>query len=302
MQEETIDAPPVPAAPLNGDSGMSGIFDSLATAESKVVAEPAGQEGDEGASQPGQTDQNGVQKTPASQSPRVYAQRFKTPEELETAYFASSKEGRRLNSVLREVMAERNQLKADLEAAKLQASAPAFKELSKEELQEMARDNPLAAQEYLIEKRMREYKLENQKTEQAKLSQEREREKANLESHIIRRSDQMSADSDNFPEYIALIPVMDEIMDKVPDVVGHSWTPEVLYFMAYGIKSLQALKQSKKLSDAERQRAARIASASSQAIGGSGTGSTGNDHLPNDDSDESFNKRLLAKAPKSLFG
>lgn len=290
-----------------GSAGAAGVFDNLALPPEAAAAPetkpgtPAagaapGAEGQPAASQGEQP------PAAAAQPPKMFAGRFPTPEALETAYNESSKEGRRLYALLKEADAFRETLETQLSDLKTQSELGSFKELTKEELQKLAEENPLAAQEYIADKKLRERELVRFKTEKEKAGKEQALSRKGMEDHIMMRSQQMESDAQNFPDYSNLMPLMEEIMDRAPELTGHRWTPELLYFASYGYRALQAGLKARQASAQDTEEARKKAEADALRAGSSGPTATGSAPAGGGgDTDEAFNARLVSKAPKPVF-
>jgi hypothetical protein len=115
-------------------------------------ANPAGAPSSQtpGTTTPGQQGQGQPQVPP--QPAKLFAGKYKTPEDLERAYLESHAEvGRRLSTW----EAEKQTFTSKLEElqAELSRRQPAFKELSQEELTKLRSEEPASYTEYLLQKR-----------------------------------------------------------------------------------------------------------------------------------------------------
>src|SRR5258708_8983165 len=118
----------------------TGVFDHISTAPN-------------GATETKPSTDTGASTTKSTEtSQRIYAGRFKAPEDLEIAYGESTKEGLRLYSELearkQEVNAMREKMAEIEDQAKVTASLPSFREISEDALKKLAQEDPLAASRY----------------------------------------------------------------------------------------------------------------------------------------------------------
>ena len=293
-------------------SGSGGVFDNLALPPEEApptppvapeapetplkVEEPLAPEGKPASEEPPKP------TPPVAAPPKLYAGRFTTPEHLEIAYDESSKEGRRLAGLLKNADATAEALQEKLEELELQSQLGSFKELTPEELKALHEQDALKAAEYLAQ-------LNVHKSDKARMERElKERQKQAKREDEIRiasieaKAESMERDVQNFPNFKVYQPLMDQIMNRVPEISGHKWSPEIIYYAAAGYVAAQAAKQSASQSEESRKKAEEEARAQAQRAGSSGP--TGTNSAPpggEGDSDEAFNKRLQQKAPKPLF-
>ena len=236
--------------------------------------------------------------------PKLLAGRFKTPQELETAYAESSHEGLRLHRELETYRGEVKKrddevadLREQLEAAK---NTPAFKELTEDEINSLSTAKQF---EYFAEKNARKQRQEGEKAERAKQKQQQEKERSETKAAVFARIDAMEADSENYPEFKALKPVMNEVIDMTGGVVsGYKWTPDLLYLCAQGLKTIRQVAASKKTASESAKKAADKAAADAHAAGRTGRPAT-RTAPPGEDpnSDEAFMRETLGAGAPKIF-
>jgi len=245
---------------------------------------------------------------PAAPTPKLYAGRFKTPEELEVAYGHSSAEGKRLHGLVTEADKERESLRLENETLKAQLAAPpAPPELTKEQLEQLS---PAEQAQYATQKVLREKEAADRKKATEADVKRKAAERAATEEGIHTTAKAMAADPAKFPDYGALTPLMDELLDAVPELRGHPQVPFVTYYAAYGFKALQAARAgaeatAKAAAEAKAKAEADAARAGAGA-GGGGTGGSGAGARPGvpgtlDEETRLHNEALLRAAPKRIF-
>ena len=248
--------------------------------------------------------------------PRPFMGRFKTLSESETAYRRTEVEASRLfheNKTLKEshtkALADRETevaaLKVEIEHIR---ATPAIRELSKEELTQLWKDDPAAAGEYLTDKKLRERDAVTAKAaaaDQVRAKQERLKQ---ANQRIEARRAAMQKDAENFPQFEDLAPNVRDILKITEDergetpLRGHEWAEELAYLAAYGRAAILAEKNTKAALHAATKKVYRIAAAgaamtSGPARGGAGQGSGGL-RTP---TTESKGARIVKAAPKNRF-
>jgi len=223
-----------------------------------------------------------------------------TGEELAKAYENSTTEALRLNETSKQY--QQRVTAAETKINELQAKldeTPPFKVLTKEELKEL---DPADQVDYAVKKNAWETQRDNRKNELAKAQETQKAQAQETKNYIYSRTEHMLSNAADFPGYKDLMPVMEQILDRVPSLAGMRETPDVLYYAALGLQKYREGKVSQSAEEKARQEAAATASAQAAAAGG------GNPPAPveatnpgDDDSDEAFNKRVLAAAPRSIF-
>lgn len=221
--------------------------------------------------------------------PRVIFGRFKTGREVEDALFRSQEEGKRLfneTKTLKEAHQKDletrdiqvKQLQAELEEARTQSG---FKELSKEELNALWKENPSEAAAYMQAKDRRERASEDRK---ARIEQET-KDQAELESRITsenrKAQDYLRSHPEEFPGYDELRPVINSIIESTrygyaggkSPFTGHRDSPALLFYAAKGIQAVKLELEGKKVAkeakeQAERKSRADAASTSSPTPSG----------------------------------
>lgn len=223
-----------------------------------------------------------------------------TGDELSKAFEHSSAEGIRLDQTVRQVQQE---LAAERAArAELEEKAnetPPFKILTKSEMKEL---DTVDLAEYISKRDKWETQKDTRKETLTRAKAVHEAETKAVKEHIYARSEHMMNDAVNFPGYKDLMPVMEQILDRAPHMAGRRETPDLLYFAALGLQKYREGKVSKDAEQKAKDEAAAQAAAQAAAAGsGNPPAPVGAPTPQDDDSDEAFNKRLLAKAPKRIF-
>lgn len=250
-----------------------------------------------------EANKDGQPVTPATEI-KVGGRTYKDVAELTKAHEESSSEGLRLykeQETLRSEMSKRDKaieaLKSELEVAK---KTPPFKELNDEELRGLWSEDPVKASKYL--ESLRDYKngQERIKSEQEAAKVRSESEKKEVYEYVNARIDAMTKDPKTYPDYQALRPVMDEILEITNGSVGgRKWSADLVYIAALGLKALRSHQAGLSKTQEAEDKAKADATALAAASGGTPAGGS----APNldDDSDDAFQERLVKSAPKKLF-
>ena len=299
---------------INPPSQGGGVFDNLRVpslpADSPSSLEPSppvssspnvvapGQPGGESTSTP-------ITPAPTTTPSKLYAGRYQSVEQLESAYDNSSKEGRRLAGILKERDTNLKKLNDQLAELQLQADLGQFVELSPEELAKLEENAPHKASEYRMELKMRKAETARIKRDKAVTETHAAEQKQALEASIMTRVDTMEADPVNFPGYKALQPIQDELIEATnEEITGYSWSPDILYLAAKGWQQLHVEKQSRISSEQARKAAAAKAAADAQQLGSNGAPTISNIPSGNGagtDDDNAFNQRLIKAGPQPIF-
>lgn len=223
-----------------------------------------------------------------------------TGEELAKAYEHSTTEALRLKD-----SEKQHQQRATAAEAKITElltkldETPPFQVLTKEQLKEL---DPADQVDYAVKKNAWETRRDSRKEQLAKVQETQKAQAQETKNYIYSRTEHMLSNATEFPGYKDLMPVMEQILDRVPSLAGMRETPDVLYYAALGLQKYREGKVSQSAEEKARQEAAATAQAQAAAAGG------GNPPAPvaptppvDDDSDEAFNKRVLAKAQKGIF-
>lgn len=255
------------------------------------------------ATEPGKTP-DPAQPNAGEQPPAVFKTTIRgreyTGDELSKAFEHSSAEGIRLDQTVRQVQQE---LAAERAArAELEEKAnetPPFKILTKSEMKEL---DPVDLAEYISKRDKWETQKETRKDSLTKAKAAHEAETKAVKDHIYARSEHMMTNAAEYPGYKALMPVMEQILDRMPNLAGRRETPDLLYYAALGLQKYREGKVSKDAEQKAKDEAAAQAAAQAAAVGsGNPPAPVGSTQTQDDDSDEAFNKRLLEKAPKRIF-
>lgn len=249
--------------------------------------------------------------------PRPLMGRFATLTEAEVAMRRSQDEGVRLSAELKALKEANTKALADREAevAALKEeietvrATPAVKELSKEELAALWKENPAEAAEYVQQKydRDRNVKAAKERAERAALERRENLVKTN--EAIERNVDEMKSDPKSFPKFDEMLPRMSEILrrtggEKSP-LRGQVWANELFYKAALGdIYQELLLKGTETQADAAetaRKKAESDAAALRAGKGdGGGSGST-TVVDPVKSEDKKWRDAVRASAPKPFL-
>jgi len=238
----------------------------------------------------------------------LLAGRFKTTQDLEVAYNESSKEGRRLNAELTKAESIVGELESKLAAMELENEVGSFRELTKEQLIELMNsedpEDRLAAQEYLVNRRLHEQNKSRLEKETKQRTANQERMASMKKKQIDAKFDEMKNDAVSYPEFTSLMPLMNEMADAVEDrLAGMPNGIEALYYMALGFRQLQAKQNGALKSKEELEKTKREAQMKARVAGSSGPTSTLK--VPSgknqDNDDDAFNDRLLKASQSKEF-
>lgn len=298
---------PFPVLP--GNESLDGsIAGAEAAAEVTTDNEPkvegaietqAGTEG--GAEAAAETDPNATKVDPAKPA-KLWAEQYKTPEELEIAHKHSSAEGKRLATRVKEIEASSAKQVSDLQAqlAELQMQVeigPEIKEPTDEELEAMG---PIKAARMIQKLGERKATAAKLKEKQEARAAEQKRWESDTKASIDNAISKMLKDGENFPDYRELTPAILEIADAVPWATGNPDSAQLLYFAAFGRRALSKLGEAKaKTKESEATaKATAAAAATATATAGSGAGTkdpvASGKQAPKPGSDEAVNQGMQA--------
>ena len=313
---QAVERNPFPVLP--GNESLDGSVAEPEKAEVTPEAEPVVEgevavESDEtvdGAEAAVETDPTKTATEP-EKTAKLWADQYKSPEELEIAYKHSSTEGKRLAGRVKEIeagaQAKANELTARIAELEMQVQiGPEIKEPTDEELEAMG---PVKAARAL--QKVTERKALAEKLKDKQLARENEAKKwdADVRAHIDESITRMQKDSENFPEYRELAPAILEIADNVPWATGNPNSAQLLYYAAFGRRALANVKSanSKTKESADKAKLKAAASATATAAAGAGGGTkdpVAAKKTPKPDSDEAVNARMQAayerKHPKLI--
>ena len=299
-------ATPAPASmPAPAPQSTGGFLDHIKVPESS----PADSKQTPPATPPAAAAAPGITPDPAQpkageQPPVVFKSTVRgreyTGEELTKAFESSSAEGIRLNQIVKQAQQE---LAAERVArAELEDKAnetPPFKLLTKSEMKEL---DTVDLAEYISKRDKWETQKETRKEALTKAQAAHKAETEAVKEHIYARSEHMMTNAADFPGYKDLMPVMEQILDRAPHMAGRRETPDLLYFAALGLQKYREGRASKDAEQKAKDEVAAQAAAQAAAAGGGNPPAPVGAPTPiEDDSDEAFNKRILAKSPKSIF-
>jgi hypothetical protein len=171
-----------------------------------------------------------------------------TVNELVKLYELSSAEGIRLAQKVKEVQELLNEKEKQLLELELKLDQPPFKILTDEEL-ELLPTKEQVAYHLKLEKWQQEKEAKKAKLEQIKKMEEEEQNK--LKEYIVSKVDEMSNDEKKYPNYNELIPTMEAIIQEAPFLTGHKETPEIVYYLALGLKYYKMLSEGKSVQEKE---------------------------------------------------
>ena len=255
---------------------------------------------------------------------------IKTPREAQAALLRSQQEAQRLfYEEVRPLQEARKKLEQDIadRDARLTAiqaelevvrTTPPFKELKEEELMELAKENPLASQKYLVEKSLRDQNAAAQKEAAIRRSQQQKEYYSKIRAKIDENYDRMSRNEEEFPLFNDLLDIRTEIANETQTfqgadgkmyspLLGHEWSPRINYEAALGRAYLKALKSGKAVKDSAAETARLTAEASAAvAAGGSGgngagAGSGGAQLDPKAQAEKDYKDRLRAAGSSHNF-
>lgn len=260
-------APEEKAKPEEGDQGGEAEgAEAKAEGEEKPEGEAEGKaEGDEPKAEP-----------EAAKPEKLYAGKYKTPEDLEVAYQHSSAEGKRLYSKVKEMesgFAKReSELLDKISELEIRAEVgPEPKDLTEEDLEKMGPAKAALALQKQTERKAALRELKAKAEARAKAQKD---EEAKVKAAIDEQLDAMESDDKSYPDFGTLKPRIGRLMEANPHMTGHPNAPLNFYLMAYGLQALalrgKAAKQSAE-SEAKAKAKAKAAAVGAGAAGAGGT-------------------------------
>lgn len=240
--------------------------------------------------------------------------RYGTLKEVEEAMRRSQDEGVRLYQETRNLkethqreLATRDQmvesLKAELEEVRTHG---VFKELPKEELEALAKENPRAYTDYVIEKRERDRQLQMSKSERETEVRSRRERQEQLREAIIARDVEMRNDAKNYPGYADQMPVMEQLVTltggKQSPFTGHPHSGEILYLASKGLAALQAEQAGSAATEKARLEAEATAKANANATSGLNGGEGKGTVLKTEDEEKQYKDRVIAASKSRWLG
>ena len=237
-------------------------------------------------------------------APKLWAERYKTPEDLEIAYKHSSEEGKRLSVKIKEQAQTYEKQVGELsdkvaELTILAEVGPEMKEPTDEELEAMG---PVKATRLLQKISDRKNALGQLKAKAEARKKEEASEQAALSNHIKQVAKEMATRTDQFPDFETLKPAMDSLIDMEPGLTGLPYTPQILYLAAQGqryLKNLGEVKGKTKASEDAAKAKAKAAITGAGAAGANGGGGKKPDSAKKVGSeDDEYNDKFIAAANK----
>lgn len=234
---------------------------------------------------------------PSEEPPRLWAGRYKTPEEMEQGLLESSEEGRRLYKESREYRSRVDELMSQLEEAKSAGSKPRFTALSDEEVKSLKEDNPAQYAEYILAKDRFDRDEAASAEKRAAAQRAEQEESARVEKSIRDKLMAMRSNPENYPDFHRLLPVQMKLRDLCPGIEGREWAPDILYYAALGYAHKASLKGA---ANEEGQSRADAGAQARAAAGKTGAGLPSGGGAPKKELDE-LNARIAEGAGKAIL-
>lgn len=292
-------APATPAAPVApaAPATSGGFFDHMAIASPEAKPSTAEIKTDSGKT---------AEIAKPAETSKIYAGRFKSPEELEIGYRESSSEGLRLYQENRLANQQVQELKSKLaemeESAKLGSVLPAFRELTPEQESKLWESDPKKAAEYVADKKFHERDTAAAKEKMKADRESAGRRKAETEQFILNRGKELSSNPEKYPHFEELTPEMDAIARKLgPDVQGKPWAVDTLYLATLGRMYLQTLRAGKTATAGSRESAKIGAESVATASASAGASPTEIPGKVDPNSDKSVMDRIIKAGNQTLF-
>lgn len=239
---------------------------------------------------------------------------IKTLKEAEDAYRRTEIEAQRLfseNRAIREANAkaiadreaEVAALKAELETAR---ATPAFRELSKEELAQLAKEDPVAAAEYVADRKLRERDSKTAKEAAVRRQQEQKQKLDDFNRYVERHDQEMVADPVNYPQYSEMKPAISELLNATKEngqpspLRGHKWAQDLLYYAAIGRSTVHSMTIGKSVVE-DAKNAALVTGASGAATTTAPRGGSSTSITAKPSQKQTKSQRIVAAAPKNTF-
>ena len=252
------DAPPAADNPfpvLPGNEGLDGSVEGAEAEKAEVTAEDAPEvegevevapETEDGAEAAVETDPNAAKADP-EKPVKLWAERYKSPEELEIAYKHSSAEGKRLAGRVKEIEAgaatKVTELSTRIAELEMQVQlGPEIPELTDEQLEAMGPVKAARALQKQTERKVLAAKLKETKEAREKAQKKWEED---VDAHNDQWISKMKGDPENYPDYEALLPDMSKLADLAPWAVGNPNSAELLYYASFGRRALANVKGAK---------------------------------------------------------
>ncbi len=313
---QAVERNPFPVLP--GNESLDGSVAEPEKAEVTVEAEPEveGEVADatevvDGAEAAVETDPNAPKTEPAA-AVKLWAEQYKSPEELEIAYKHSSAEGKRLAGRVKEIEAgaatKVSELSTRIAELEMQVQlGPEIPEYTDEQLEAMGPVKATRALQKQTERKQLAAKLKEQ-------AGARELKQKNWEAEVKEGIDgsitAMLKDSEAFPDYRELSPEILDLADRVPWATGNPNSAQLLYYAAFGRRALSKVKEAKGKTkeSAEKAKLTAKAAATVTAAPGAGGGTVDSAAVPKKapkpGSDEAVNANMQAvyarKHPKLI--
>ena len=208
-----------------------------------------------------------VAKTEPDKTVKLWAERYKSPEELEIAYKHSSQEGVRLAGRVKEIeagaQAKASELAAQIAELQMQVElGPEMKEPTDEELEAMGPVKAARAIQRFGERKALAAKLKEQ---QGAREASQKKWEADVKNHIDDSISKMQADSEQYPDYKELAPDILDIADRVPWATGNPNSAQLLYYAAFGRRALSKVSEAKGKTKESAEKA-KLAAAKAAAV------------------------------------
>lgn len=243
--------------------------------------------------------------------------RFKTIKETEEGIQRMEREGVRLSTENKKILADHSAAlatrDAELAAAraelKIARETPAFKELTQDEYNELAKENPGAAVDYRLAKRDHDEAIQKAKNEAEQRVIDRQNHAKAVHAEITRVVDEMDKDPKAYPMFRAVDPLMGKIHeslggDESSPLRGDPRAVNLYYRAAMGTLYISLLAKGKETKedavDATKKAAEAAAAASAAAGAGAGAGAP-KPKTAEQISKEKFSESIRNAAPKKVL-
>lgn len=241
--------------------------------------------------------------------------RFKTIKEAEDYFRQSGAHTQKVDADLKKERADNAKAlatrDAELAAARAELETvrktPHFNELTKEQFEKLAKEDPAAAIDYRIAERDHKQGIQNAKDEAAHTAAQKKQKAEAVNAEIERSVVEMSADPKTYPMFKEVQPLMDRVHgllggDNSP-LRGNPQAVNILYRLALGELQLQILKKGKVAAATATEEAKKTAAAAAAATGGTGAGAGAPPRAKTAQQlkDEAWKNAIDAAAPKRVL-
>jgi hypothetical protein len=201
-------------------------------------------------------------------------------EELAKLYELSSAEGIKLAHEIKKHKELLQEKEKQLLEAELKLEQPPFKILTDEEL-ELLSTKEQVAYHLKLEKWQQEKEVKKAKLEQMKAMEEEQHKK--LYEYIVSKSEEMSKDEKKYPQYNKLMNTMEAIIKEAPFITGYKETPDIVYYVALGLKYHKILTEGKTVQEQEMNKQKQEINSKATGISGVGSSAGNKSNNPNEE-------------------